>query len=70
MKSVTASICFPSIFQEVMGPDAILFSFLMLSFKPTFACASSRGCLVPLQLTGVLKKRGFGGTSLTIVLER
>ena len=29
--------CFPSICHEVMGLDAIIFVFLMLSFKPTFA---------------------------------
>ena len=28
--------CFPSICHEVMGPDAIIFVFWMLSFKPTF----------------------------------
>ena len=32
--------CFPSIFQEVMGPDAMIFVFWMLSFKPTFSLTS------------------------------
>ena len=46
--------CFPSFpfcFAEVMGPDAMIFIFWMLSFKPTFhspLSLSSRGFLVPL----------------------
>ena len=32
--------CFPSICHEVMGPDAMIFIFLMLSFKPTFSLSS------------------------------
>ena len=32
--------CFPSICQEVMGPDAIISVFCMLSFKPTFSLLS------------------------------
>ena len=36
MKSVTASTFFPSVCHEVMGPDAMTFVFLMLSFKPAF----------------------------------
>ena len=36
MKSVTVSIVSPSICREVMGPDAIILVFLMLSFKPAF----------------------------------
>ena len=31
---------FPSICHEVMGPDAMIFIFLMLSFKPTFSLSS------------------------------
>ena len=33
MKSVTVSIISPSICPEVMGPDAMIFVFWMLSFK-------------------------------------
>ena len=29
--------CFPIYFHEVMGPDAMIFIFWMLSFKPTFS---------------------------------
>ena len=36
IKSVTVSISSPSICQEVMGPDAMILVFLMLSFKPVF----------------------------------
>ena len=35
-KSVTASTFFPSIYHEVMGLDAMIFVFWMLSFKPVF----------------------------------
>ena len=36
IKSVTVSMVSPSICHEVMGPDAMIFVFWMLSFKPTF----------------------------------
>ena len=39
-KSVTVSIVSPSICQEVMGPDAKIFIFWMLSFKPAFSLSS------------------------------
>ena len=48
IKSDTVS---PSISHEVMGPDAMIFVFWMLSFKPTFhspLSLLSRGFLVPL----------------------
>ena len=32
--------CFPSICHEVMGPDAMILVFWMLSFKPTFSLSS------------------------------
>ena len=41
IKSVTVSIVFPSICHEVMGPDAMILVFWMLSFKPTFFSFSS-----------------------------
>ena len=40
MKSVTVSIVSPSIFHEVMGLDAMIFVFCMLSFKPCFSLSS------------------------------
>ena len=40
-KSVTVSTVPPSICHEVMGPDAMIFVFWMLSFKPTFPLSSS-----------------------------
>ena len=36
IKSLTVSIISPSISHEVMGPDAMILVFGMLSFKPTF----------------------------------
>ena len=46
IKSVTVSIVSPSICHEVMGRDAMILVFWMLSFKPL--SLSSRGLLVPL----------------------
>ena len=51
IKSDTVSTVSPSISHEVMGPDAMILVFWMLSFKPTFSLSSftfSRGFLVPL----------------------
>ena len=39
-KSVPVSILSPSICQEVMGPDAIIFVIWMLNFKPAFSLSS------------------------------
>ena len=40
IKSVIVSIVSPSICHEVMGPDAMILVFLMLSFKPAFLLSS------------------------------
>ena len=40
IKSDTASTVYPSISHEVMGPDAMILVFWMLSFKPTFSLSS------------------------------
>ena len=51
IKSLTVSNVSPSICQEVMGPDAVILIFWMLSFKPLFhspLSLSSRGSLVSL----------------------
>jgi len=40
LKSVTVFTISPSICHEVMGPDAMILVFLMLSFKPTFSLSS------------------------------
>ena len=48
-KIKSVSIVSPSIFYEVMGPDAVILVFWMLGFKPTFHCPlslSSRGSLI------------------------
>ena len=39
-KSLTVSTVSPSICHEVMGPDAMIFIFWILSFKPTFSLSS------------------------------
>ena len=46
IKSVTVSTVSPSIFHEMMGPDAMILVFWTLSFKPALS-PSSRGSLVP-----------------------
>ena len=40
IKSATVSTVSPSICHEGMGPDAMIFIFWMLSFKPTFSLSS------------------------------
>ena len=40
IKSATVSTVSPSICHEVMGPDAMVLVFWMLSFKPTFSLSS------------------------------
>ena len=40
IKSVSASTFFPSICHEVMGLDAMILFFLMLSFRPAFSVSS------------------------------
>ena len=40
IKSVTVTTVSPSICHEVMGPDAMILVFWMLSFKPTFSLSS------------------------------
>ena len=51
IKSLTVSIVSPSICREVMGQDAMILVFWMLSFQPAFhspLSLSLRGSLVPL----------------------
>ena len=40
IKSLTVSIVSPSIYHEVMGPDAMILAFWMLSFKSAFSLSS------------------------------
>ena len=40
IQSATVPTVSPSIWHEVMGPDAMIFVFWMLSFKPTFSLSS------------------------------
>ena len=51
IKSVTVSIISPSVCHEVIGPDAMILVFWMLSFRPSFHSPLLpwlRGCLIPL----------------------
>ena len=55
IKSATLSTVSPSISHEVMGLDAVVLAFRMLSFKPAFSLSPlSRGPLVPLSLVAQL----------------
>ena len=56
MKSDTVSTVSPSIYQEVMGLDAMIFIFWMLSFKPTFSLSSY-----------IFIKRLFSSSSLSAI---
>ena len=47
LKSTTVSTFSPFICHRVMGPDAMIFIFWMLSFRPAFS-PSSKASLVPL----------------------
>ena len=49
-KSATVS---PSIYYEVMGPDAMILVFWMLSFKPTFSLSSLGKSIWPTHSTEV-----------------
>ena len=57
IKSDTVSTVSPSISHEVMGPDAMIFIFWMLSFKPTFS----------LSFTVKYKRRADGQRAITII---
>ena len=56
IKPLTVSIVFPSICHEVMELDAMIFVFLMLTFKPTFS-------LSPF----IFIKRLFSSSSLSAI---
>ena len=56
IKSDTVSTVSPSISHEVMGPDAMIFVFWMLSFKPTFSLS-----------TFIFIKRLFSSSSLSAI---
>ena len=50
IKSATVSTVSPSISNEVMGPDAMIFVFWMLSFKPTYSLSSFTFSVGQIQL--------------------
>ena len=53
IKSNTVSTISPSISHEVMGPDAMIFVFWLLSFKPTFSLSSF--CPTPSYLVPIIQ---------------
>ena len=57
IKSITVPIVPPSICHEVMGPDAMILVFRMLSFKPAFSHSSF-----------TLIKRLFSSTSFSAIM--
>jgi len=65
IKSVTISIFFPFICREVMGLDAIILVFWMLSFKPAFSLKQEMA-RVNINILGIseLKWTGVGGFNL------
>ena len=56
IKSDTVSTVSPSISHQVMGPDAMIFVFWMLSFRPTFSLSSF-----------IFIKRLFSSSSLSAI---
>ena len=58
IKFVTVSIVSPPICHKVMGPDAMIFIFWMLSFKPTFSFSSF-----------TFTKRLFSSSSLSAIVQ-
>ena len=58
IKFVTVSIVSPPICHNVMGPDAMIFIFWMLSFKPTFSFSSF-----------TFTKRLFSSSSLSAIVQ-
>ena len=57
IKSATVSTVSPSICHEVMGPDAMIFVFWMLSFKPTFSLSTFIKRLFMLIIIWTLSKQ-------------
>ena len=56
IKSDTVSTISPSISHEVMGPDAVILVFWMLSFKPTYSLSSFTFSVGQIQLQGFIIK--------------
>ena len=56
IKSLTICIVSPSIYHEVIGPDAMMLVFWMLSFKPVFPLSSLafiKRCLISSSLSAI-----------------
>ena len=59
IKSLTVSIVSPSIWHEVMGPDAMALVFWMLSFKPKFSLSSLTFIRYSITSTGFVPSDTF-----------
>ena len=66
IKSVTVSIVSPSICHEVMGPDAMIFIFWMLNFKPAFHSPHSPSSIDSLVPVRFLPLEWLSSTSLRL----
>ena len=60
IKSATVSIVSPSICHEVMGPNAMILVFKMLSFKPTFSLSSYNFIKRLFSSSSLSAIKGFG----------
>ena len=70
IKSLTVSIVSPCICHELRGPDAMIFEFLMLSFKPAFSFSSFTSIkrLLSSSLLSAIKIMSFAYLMLLIFL--
>ena len=61
LNMLSTLVAYSSISHEVMGPDAVIFVFWMLSFKPTFSLSSFTfiKTLFPLDIMASMEKVGF-----------
>ena len=58
----------PSIWHEVMGPDAMISVFWMLNFKPTFSLSSFAGVL-PQWIQTIQREDGVGEEKLIYLIR-
>ena len=68
IKSVTVSIVSPSIYHEVMGPDAMIFIFLVLNFKPAFPLSSFTFIKSPLTSSSLSALRLVSSAYLRLLI--
>ena len=68
MRSVTVSTVSPSICHEVMGPDAMILVFWMLSFKPTFSLSSFTFIMRLLSVSSLSATREVSSAYLSLLI--